>query len=110
MGLSSSVDITAEQNEVLHSFLADYLPDTEVWIYGSRVQGKARVSSDLDMVVFATPEQRSNVSLLREAFDESNLAFRVDLFIWDEVPESFRETIKKQHFVLQKPTSNLPTE
>ena len=62
--------------------------------------GPRRPQSDLDMVVFATPEQNSRVSDLREAFEESNLPFRVDLFIWDEVPEQFRKQIEAEHAVL----------
>ena len=52
------------------------------------------------MVVFATPEQHRKVSNLREAFEESNLPFRVDLFVWDEVPEQFRKEIKADHVVM----------
>ena len=52
------------------------------------------------MVVFATPEQSSQVFALREAFEESNLPFRVDLFVWDDVPERFRKRIEAEHVVL----------
>ena len=52
------------------------------------------------MVVFAKPEQARSVSDLREAFEESNLPFRVDLFVWDEVPESFRGEIEREHVVV----------
>jgi len=67
-----------------------YLPGTPVWVYGSRISGKSRPQSDLDMVVFTRPEQSLPVSELREALDESDLPFRVDLFVWDEIPEKFR--------------------
>ena len=46
------------------------------------------------------PEQRRQVGDLREVLEESNLPFRVDLFVWDEVPESFRERIEREHVVL----------
>ena len=49
---------------------------------------------------FATLEQNGRVSDLREAFEESNLPFRVDLFVWDAVPEQFRKQIKREHMVL----------
>ena len=52
-------------------------------------------------MVFATPEQNGRVGALREAFEESNLPFRVDLFVWDEVPESFRRNrLSAEHVVL----------
>lgn len=100
MALKQVIDITSNQRETLASLLARHLPNTEAWVYGSRVRGTSRPGSDLDMVVLATPEQAREVSELREAFEESNLPFRVDLFVWDEVPESFREGIGREHVVL----------
>lgn len=96
------IDITLEQREIVLSLLKRYLPNTEVWAYGSRVQWKAKPYSDLDMVAFATEEQANNVFELKEAFEESDLPFRVDLFIWDKVPERFHKNIKKEHIILQK--------
>ena len=100
MGLDRPIDITAEQRKIVTDLLERHLPDTAAWIYGSRVKWTARPQSDLDMVVFATPEQNGRVSDLRETFEESNLPFRVDLFVWDAVPEQFRKQIKSEHVVL----------
>ena len=97
--MKRTIDITSEQRKTLLALLAKHLPDTTVWVYGSRVQWTARPRSDLDMVVFASPSQNGQVSALREALEESNLPFRVDLFVWDDIPESFRKHIKKDHVV-----------
>ena len=95
-----AIDITAEQRKTVLALLARHLPNTTAWVYGSRVKWTSRPESDLDLVVFAKPEQERRVSDLREAFEESNLPFRVDLFVWDEVPEQFRKTIEAEHVVL----------
>ena len=95
-----AIDITAEQRKTVLALLARHLPNTTAWVYGSRVKWTARPESDLDLVVFAKPEQERRVSDLREAFEESNLPFRVDLFVWDEVPEQFRKQIEAEHVVL----------
>ncbi len=100
MGINRPIDITAEQRKTLLALLEKYLPNTAVWVYGSRVQWTARPQSDLDMVVFTSPSQESHVSALREALEEINLPFRGDLFVWDDVPESFRKHIKRDHIVL----------
>ena len=100
MGLDRPIDIAADQRKTVLALLEKYLPNTTAWIYGSRTQWAARPQSDLDMVVFATPEQIDRVSSLREAFEESNLPFRVDLFVWDAVPEEFRKHIETGHVVL----------
>ena len=95
-----AIDITAEQRKTVLALLARHLPNTTAWVYGSRVKWTSRPQSDLDLVAFATPEQSGRVSDLREVFEESNLAFRVDLFVWDEVPEQFRKQIEAEHVVL----------
>ena len=100
MGLDRPLDITVEQHKTVLALLARHLPNTRAWVYGSRVKWTSRPQSDLDLVVFATPEQAGRVSDLREAFEETNLPFRVDLFVWDEVPEQFRKTIEAEHVVL----------
>lgn len=77
-------------------------PNTEVWAYGSRVTFKTRHGSDLDMVAFSSKGQTSSVCELREALIESNLPFRVDLLVWDNMPEHFKPNIKQTYFVLQE--------
>ena len=100
MGLNRPIDITAEQRKTVLALLASHLPNTTAWVYGSRVKWTSGPKSDLDMVVFAGPEQSGRVSGLREAFEESNLPFRVDLFVWDDVSEQFRKQIEAEHVVL----------
>ena len=100
MGVDADIDITTEDRKKVLALLQRHLPGTTAWVYGSRTKWTSRPQSDLDLVVFATPEQRRQVGDLREAFDESNLPFRVDLFVWDDVPDSFRKQIQAQHVPL----------
>ena len=62
--------------------------------------GTSSSKSDLDLVALAKRDQIAAVADLREAFEESFLPFRVDLWVWDEVPASFREGIEANHVVL----------
>lgn len=100
MGVDRPIDITPDQRKTLLSLLKRHLPNTTAWVYGSRVKWTARPQSDLDLVVFTKPDHERRVSKLREAFEESNLPFRVDLFVWDAVPEQFRKEIEAEHVVL----------
>ena len=104
MGLEQTIDITSQQRRTILALLERYLPDTEAWVYGSRANWTSRPESDLDLVVFTTREQRKQVEALREAFEESVLPFRVDLFVWDEVPVSFRRQIDEGHVTLAAPS------
>jgi len=98
----NTIDLTADQRQEIEQFLKKYLPNTKVWAYGSRVKSTAKPSSDLDVVAFASKEQELNVAALKDAFEESYLPFRIDLFIWNDLPESFHKNIKAQHVVLQE--------
>ena len=97
--MNQAIDISAGQRKTILGLLRRYLPNTTTWVYGSRAKWTSRPQSDLDMVVFAAPEKERQVSDLREAFEESNLPFRVDLFVWDTVPEQFHEQIEAEHVV-----------
>ena len=108
MGLNEAIDITDDQRKVVCTLIERHLPNTTAWVYGSRVKWTARPQSDLDMVVFTTPEQNSQVFGLREAFEESNLPFRVDLFVWDDVPERFRKHIKQDYVVFSDNANDDP--
>ena len=103
MGVAQAIDLAPEDRNTVLMLLERHLPGTEAWAYGSRVKWTSRPQSDLDLVVFATEDQRRFVGDLREAFEESNLPFRVDLFVWGDVPEEFRERIRAEHVVLGRP-------
>lgn len=94
------IDITPDQRKILLDLLNDYLPDVTVWVYGSRIKGTARPQSDLDLAVFTSAEQKRSVAALKEALEESQLPFRVDLFVWDEIPAQFRDNIQQSHVIL----------
>lgn len=93
--MSIPIDVTARAYDTLMTLLKLYLPDTEIWAYGSRVKGTARRGSDLDLVAFTAPEQGSKVFDLREALEESDLPFRVSLLVWDEIPSSYQQEIER---------------
>ena len=97
MDLARTIDITDNQRHIILALFAKYLPNVMIWAYGSRVKGTARPHSDLDLVAFTSSEQKRAVSDLKEALEESNLPFRVDLFTWNEIPEQFKKNIEHEH-------------
>ena len=94
MGVApNAIDIDPRDMETLLSLLERHLPQTAAWAYGSRVARHATPQSDLDIVVFSDAGQKRQVSLLKEALEESNLPFRVDLLEWDSMPDNFKARI-----------------
>ncbi len=100
--MTDAIDLTKDQLNQLTALLRRFLPGVAVWAYGSRVKWTARPNSDLDLVAFTVPDQRAQVAELKDALAESNLPFPVDLHVWDDVPERFREIIRKEYVVVQE--------
>lgn len=109
MGLVNYIDLTSGQRRIVLDLIDRHLPGTDVWAYGSRVTWTSRPKSDLDLVVFADFDQHRQVANLREAFEDSDLPFRVDVLVWDDLPESFRDEIDNTHVVLWKPSQQCDT-
>ena len=102
MVTTDAIDISPGQRETVVALLKRHLPNITVWAYGSRVKQTASPQSDLDLVAFVNEAHSMDIFYVREAFDESDLPFRVDIFLWDDIPESFRKNIKAQYAVLQE--------
>ena len=110
MGIAPAIDLTADQRRTVLALLNRHLPKTTVWAYGSRVKWTSHPASDLDLVAFAKRDQSPRLAELREAFDDSFLPFRVDLFVWDDVPKDFRRRIEADHVVLAGGRTAAPTD
>ncbi len=85
--------IAHEHLLLLKRILSTYLPDTEIWAFGSRVCGQPTPASDLDLVAFSQDDNA--LFLAREALEESDLPFRVDLLQWSNLPENMRRQIQQ---------------
>lgn len=101
MEVATEIILPPEQLKLVLDLTKKHLPGVEIWAYGSRVRGNPRRYSDLDLVAFTSRAQGPLAEILREAFAESNLPIRVDLFLWDEIPDSFHRQIEQEHAVLQ---------
>ena len=92
--MNQSLGMSSQQRALLVGLLQEFLPGVEVWAYGSRAQGIAKPYADLDLVAFCPTECASELSQLREALEESNFPFMVDLHIWDELPAVYQDNIR----------------
>ena len=93
------IEMEARHLDVVRSVFGRHLPYKRVWAYGSRVKGDAGGHSDLDCVAFdATSKQ---VMATRDAFEEGDLPFTVQVMRWDTIPEHFKPEIERQYYVLR---------
>ena len=98
------LDVLPADAAAVKAILARLVPDREVWAYGSRVTGKARPASDLDIVVRGSFRlDLGTLSRLREAFENAPIGPRVDITDWNAISPDFQALIQEAHEPLQTP-------
>lgn len=94
---TADLELSPEQLAIVRSILARVIPDREVWVFGSRVQGRAKPFSDLDLAVIGDqPLPLSASAELADAFEQSDLPIKVDVVDWATTGEAFRKIIASQ--------------
>ena len=97
------IDVNPGDLETVRRILQKHVPELEVRAFGSRVSVSwtARETSDLDLALMTTePLDLLRVAEMRDAFDESDLPFRVDLVDWAATSENFRKVIKREYVTI----------
>lgn len=100
--MKPSLDLSQQHRTIVEAILRSYLPsDMRVRAFGSRVRQTARPGSDLDLLIQAdrqlTPYERV---ILVDAFEESDLPFRVDLVEERTLSPAFKASIKDETVAL----------
>ena len=92
----------AEWGEI-QCILQQLLPETEVWAFGSRVKPNTpKPYSDLDIVIRGQQPLSLELSAeLDEAFDESDLPWKVDILDWHTTRLGFQRIIKEHYAIIQ---------
>lgn len=98
----NTLDLQPIHLNIVQTILQKYVPDFEVWAFGSRVKGTAKPYSDLDLAIISTqPLSLQVYADLSEAFSESDLPWKVDVVDWATTTEKFREIISQKYVRLQ---------
>lgn len=85
------IDLDERQLSIVKAVLNSVVPDIPVFAFGSRVSGRAKKHSDLDLALEAAlPLDWRRMARLREAFEESDLPFRVDVVDWRVCSPQFK--------------------
>jgi len=100
------LDLRSQHLAILRELLQQYIPQLEVWAYGSRVNGNGHEASDLDLVVrqpIDLKQETPELGELQEALIESKLPIRVEVVDWARIPASFHREIEQGYVVVQVP-------
>lgn len=78
-----------------HKIISDIIAQSsfEIVAFGSRVKGTAQSASDLDLGYYG-PQKFSATDAIEQAFEESDLPFKVDLIDLNAISQDFLTHIK----------------
>ncbi len=92
------IALTPREREIVSLILKRRLSHVEVWAFGSRVGGKPRPFSDLDLAILSPqPLPFGLLAELSEDFEEADLDFKVDLIDYSRLSPSWKSRINACH-------------
>ena len=103
------IDIAPQYLSIINNILKKHIPEYEVRAFGSRVTGKAKTYSDLDLAIMSTKAlDKKTLYALEEELAESDLPFRIEILDWQTISEDFQKIINKKYESIQMPTYQKP--
>ncbi len=95
------LDLAPHHKALLLAILNTHLPGARVWAFGSRVTGRARPFSDLDLAVEgAAPIDTRTLALLRDDLAESDLPMVVEVLDLRAISSAFRAVVERERVPL----------
>jgi len=97
------IDIEEKYLAEIRRILSEQVPDCEVRVFGSRIEGKAGKFSDLDLVLICEEKlDWRRIELLKDAFASSNLPMTIDVLDWHTLSDEFKAIIETKYEIMQK--------
>ncbi len=101
--IEKNLNLPSQDFQVVKDILKKHLPNETIYAFGSRVCGKIKPFSDLDIAIMNNkPIDYAVFVALKNAFKESDLPIKVDLVEWTNTSDSFKKIILKCYYVLQE--------
>lgn len=88
------IDLEDKYIKFIKTTVAEVLPDAEIFIYGSRVQGKAQKYSDVDIALKGIISFK-DLLRLKVLFEDSTFPYKVDIIDLDSIKPEFYRIIKQ---------------
>lgn len=97
-----SLDMLPEHRAIVRGILREHAAGYEVWAFGSRARNAAKPYSDLDLAIITkTPLTIAQGAALADAFEQSDLPWRVDVVDWASTDDAFRRIIERDKIIVQ---------
>ncbi|CAN5462047.1 nucleotidyltransferase domain-containing protein [soil metagenome] len=103
------LDLDARYLKIIKAILKEYVAEYEVHVFGSRVTGKAKLYSDIDLLLKGNePLEWRRLESLKDAFSESNLPISVDVVDWNTISAEFAKMIASYSQIIQESSPPKP--
>jgi predicted nucleotidyltransferase len=101
---TSGLALKQDELAIVEKILRRYVPDREVWAFGSRTRPPCKPFSDLDLAILGSEPLPLGVMVdLKDEFSESDFPYRVDIVDWATTSERFRQIIEQRYVPIQQP-------
>jgi predicted nucleotidyltransferase len=101
---TSGLALKQDELAIVEKILRRYVPDREVWAFGSRTRPPSKPFSDLDLAILGSEPLPLGVMVdLKDEFSESDFPYRVDIVDWATTSERFRQIIEQRYVPIQQP-------
>lgn len=93
------INLTNHQINLIKNIIYGFLdkPGVKIFAFGSRVNNTSQRYSDLDLVLkYKSKIPQKTYYQIMDAFEESDLPFRVDLLDWARISPKFRNNIENE--------------
>lgn len=95
------IDIEEKHLSTIKRIFQRLIPGIPVWAFGSRIKQTAKPYSDLDLVIVGENRIPQPVYYqIKDAMEESDIPFKVDVLDWHRLSPAFREIIQQQYEIL----------
>jgi predicted nucleotidyltransferase len=96
------IDLDEKYLDEIRWILTGKVPDCEVRAFGSRLEGKAKKFSDLDLVLVGGEKLNwRRIESLKDAFSSSDIPIIVDVIDWHAISDEFRAIIENNYEIIQ---------
>lgn len=97
------LDLDQSSFTIIQSILKKHVPEYDVYVFGSRVTGKAKRYSDIDLLLKGEQEIAwRRLEVLKEIFSESDLPILVDVVDAHTLSQTFLSQISPQSYLIQQ--------
>lgn len=96
------IDLDAKYLDEIRKILSEQVPDCEARVFGSRIEGKAKKFSDLDIALVGKEKlDWRKIESLKDTFSSSDIPIIVDVIDFNAISDEFKKIIENNYEIIQ---------